>query len=42
MQALTDFLGQTWVLAVMVLALLGLIGTMVFLRKKPKDDDDDE
>lgn len=41
MQGITDFLGQTWVIAVMVLALLGLIGMMVFLRKKPRDDDDE-
>lgn len=41
MDAITDFLGQTWVMVVMVLALLGLVGLMIYLRKKPQDDDDE-
>ena len=34
-----DFLGQTWVMVGMGLALLALIGVMIFLRMKPKDED---
>lgn len=39
MQAITDFLSQGWVLAVMGLLLVGLIGVMVFMRMKKRDDD---
>jgi len=38
---IADFLSTTWVLAVMVLSLLGLIGVMVFIRMKKSDEDDD-
>jgi hypothetical protein len=41
MDAIADFLGQGWVLGLMGLALVGLIGAMVFLRMKKKDDDDE-
>jgi len=34
-----DFLGQTWVMVGMALALLALIGVMIFLRMKPKDEE---
>lgn len=34
-----DFFGQTWVMIGMVLALLALIGVMIFLRMKPRDED---
>jgi hypothetical protein len=34
-----DFLSTPWVLAVMVLLLLGLIGLMVFLRMRPKEEE---
>ena len=37
-----DFLGQGWVMAMMGVALVAMIGMMIYLRKKPKDDDDDE
>lgn len=36
---LSNFLGQTWVLALMAIALLALIGVMVFLRMKPKEEE---
>jgi LPXTG-motif cell wall-anchored protein len=39
MAAITDFLSQGWVLAVMGLLLVGLIGLMVFMRMKKKDDE---
>lgn len=39
MQAITDFLSQGWVLGVMGLLLVGLIGVMVFMRMKKKDDE---
>ncbi|VTT96992.1 unnamed protein product [Gemmataceae bacterium] len=34
-----EFLGQTWVMVGMAVALLALIGLMIFLRMKPKDED---
>jgi len=34
-----DFLGQTWVMVGMALALVALIGIMIFLRMKPKDEE---
>jgi len=40
MQAITDFLSTPWVLGVMGLLLVGLIGVMVFMRMKKKDDDE--
>jgi hypothetical protein len=39
MGAITDFLGQTWVMVCMALGLLALIGVMIFLRMKPKDEE---
>ena len=34
-----DFLGNTWVMVGMGVALVALIGLMIFLRMKPKDED---
>lgn len=34
-----EFLGQTWVMVGMLLALVALIGVMIFLRMKPKDEE---
>jgi hypothetical protein len=34
-----EFLGQTWVMVGMGLALVALIGVMIFLRMKPKDEE---
>lgn len=34
-----DFLSQTWVMVAMGLAFLALIGVMIFLRMKPRDDE---
>lgn len=39
MNAIMDFLGQTWVMVGMGLALVALIGVMIFLRMKPRDED---
>ena len=39
MQAITDFLGRTEVMVAMGVAFLALIGLMVFLRMKKKDDE---
>jgi ABC-type polysaccharide/polyol phosphate export permease len=39
MDAITNFLGQTWVIIAMVVGLLALIGVMVFLRMKPKEEE---
>jgi hypothetical protein len=39
MGAISDFLGNTWVIVAMILALLALIGVMIFLRMKPKDEE---
>ncbi len=39
MQAITDFLSQGWVLGLMGVLLLALIGLMVYLRMKPKDEE---
>jgi hypothetical protein len=36
---IADFLSNPIVLGVMVVLLLGLIGLMVFLRMRPKDED---
>jgi hypothetical protein len=40
MQAITDFLSQWYVLAGMGVLLAALIGAMIFIRMKRKDDDD--
>ena len=34
-----DFFSQTWVMVSMGAALLALIGVMIFLRMKPRDED---
>jgi len=39
MGAITDFLGQTWVMVGMAVAFLALIGVMIFLRMKPRDEE---
>ena len=39
MNAIMDFLGNTWVMVGMGVALVALIGLMIFLRMKPRDDD---
>jgi hypothetical protein len=39
MDAISNFLGNTWVIVGMIVALLALIGVMVFLRMKPKEDE---
>jgi hypothetical protein len=39
MDAIMNFLGQTWVMVGMGVALLALIGVMIFLRMKPRDED---
>ena len=39
MDAIMDFLGQTWVMVAMGLALVALIGVMIFLRMKPRDEE---
>lgn len=39
MNAIMDFLGQTWVMVSMGVALLALIGLMIFMRMKPRDED---
>ena len=35
-----DFLGQWWVMGVMLAALVGLIVLMMFLRNRPSDEDE--
>jgi hypothetical protein len=39
MGAIMDFLGQTWVMVGMGVALVALIGVMIFLRMKPRDEE---
>jgi hypothetical protein len=39
MDAIMNFLGQTWVMVGMGIALIALIGVMIFLRMKPRDED---
>jgi len=38
MNAIMEFLGQTWVMVTMGVALLALIGLMIFMRMKPRDE----
>jgi hypothetical protein len=38
MDAIMNFLGNTWVMVGMGVALVALIGVMIFLRMKPKDE----
>jgi len=39
MDAVMNFLGNWWVMGGMLVALLVLIGLMIFLRMKPKDEE---
>ena len=39
MDAIMNFLGQTWVMVGMGVALVALIGVMIFLRMKPRDEE---
>jgi hypothetical protein len=39
MDAIMNFLGNTWVMVGMGVALIALIGVMIFLRMKPRDED---
>ena len=34
-----DFLNNWYVITIMVVALLALVGVMIFLRMKPRDED---
>jgi hypothetical protein len=34
-----DFLSNVWVMVGMGVALLSLVGVMIYLRMKPKDDE---
>jgi fumarate reductase subunit C len=36
---IADFLSEPIVLIIMIVLLLGLIGLMVFLRMRPRDED---
>ena len=38
--AIANFMLNWWVWVPMLLILLGLIGTMIFMRLKKKDDDE--
>lgn len=40
MDAIMNFLGNTWVMVGMGLALVALIGVMIFLRMKPREDEE--
>ncbi|MDB5310367.1 MAG: hypothetical protein JWO38_4569 [Gemmataceae bacterium] len=39
MDAIMNFLGSGWVIGGMIAALLALIGLMIFLRMKPRDEE---
>jgi hypothetical protein len=39
MDKIMDFLGNTYVMIGMGVALVALIGVMIFLRMKPRDED---
>jgi hypothetical protein len=39
MDAIMNFLGNTWVMVGMGVALVALIGLMIFLRMKPRDEE---
>lgn len=39
MDAISNFLGQWWVMALMFIGFLALIGVMIFLRMKPQDEE---
>jgi hypothetical protein len=38
-EKIADFLSTPWVLILMIVLLLGLIGLMVFLRMRPRDEE---
>ena len=38
MQAIMDFLGNTWVMVGMAVVLLALIGLLIFLRTRPQEE----
>jgi hypothetical protein len=38
MGAIMEFLGQPWVMISMGVALVALIGLMIFMRMKPRDE----
>jgi len=38
MQAITDFLGNTWVMVGMGVVLVALIGLLIFLRTRPQEE----
>jgi hypothetical protein len=39
MDAIMNFLSSWWTMAGMFVALLVLVGVMIFLRMKPRDED---
>ena len=39
MDAIMNFLGNTWVMVGMAVGLLALVGVMIFMRMKPKDEE---
>jgi hypothetical protein len=38
MDAIMEFFGQTWVMVALGLLLVALIGLMIFLRMRPKEE----
>jgi hypothetical protein len=38
MQAIMDFLGNTWVMVGMAVVLIALIGLLIFLRTRPQEE----
>jgi hypothetical protein len=38
MQAITDFLGNMWVMVGMGVVLVALIGLLIFLRTRPQEE----
>jgi hypothetical protein len=38
MQAISDFLGNTWVMVGMGVVLVALIGLLIFLRTRPQEE----
>ena len=38
MDAIMDFFSQTWVMVALGLLLVALIGLMIFLRMRPKEE----
>ena len=39
MDGIMNFLGKPWVMICMGVALVALIGLMIFMRMKPRDED---